>query len=175
MSTEVKNYKLLEIPENFKKVCQSYEAEHVYANLMPKCGTMYTRAAMAQAKIWPEHAPHAHLLHRGDHYVASNSNLVLGMKRNRGWFRNQNKLESYKNFNRAVPPGYGKPLPCKKFWFTIVRNPFNLLVTYYTFGWPWDKWELDRSPRGKAKGGRIVKKVYSSFDYFIKSYCDPEF
>tara|TARA_Y100001973_G_C5202300_1_gene338774 strand:- start:1988 stop:2962 length:975 start_codon:yes stop_codon:yes gene_type:complete len=175
MSTKVKNYKLLEIPENFKKVCQDYKPVNIFANLMPKCGTMYTRQAMAKANIWPKHKPDSRLLHRGDHYVASNSNLVSGMRNNRGWIRNQTKLEFYPN-RLDRPRGYGNPLSCKKFWFTVVRNPFNLLVTYYTFGWPWDRHEIRLAKCNQVKGNKkFPLKIYSSFDYFIKSYCDPEF
>ena len=189
MSTNSNRHKLLEVPENFKEVCQNYEAEHVYANLMPKCGTMYTRQAMFLAGIWTKHAPRVDIIHRGDHYVASKSKLVNGIMNKRGWFRNQTELPHYSDIYSANQLGlsrvrqprtrFDKSLPDKKFWFTIVRNPFNLLVTYYTFGWPWDKnaparyrkhLSIDDSERRES-----LRKIYSSFDYFIKSYCDPEF
>ncbi|MFT5586247.1 MAG: hypothetical protein ACI9VR_003844 [Cognaticolwellia sp.] len=45
--------------------------------------------------------------------------------------------------------------------FSIVRNPFDLLVSMYSSEWPYQS--------------SITKQTMDSFDRFIRSYCDPAF
>jgi hypothetical protein len=45
--------------------------------------------------------------------------------------------------------------------FSIVRNPFDLLVSMYSAGWPYQP--------------SITTETMDSFDRFIRSYCDPAF
>jgi hypothetical protein len=45
--------------------------------------------------------------------------------------------------------------------FSIVRNPYDLLVSMYTAGWPYQP--------------SITTQTMDSFDRFIRSYCDPDF
>lgn len=154
---------LCEVPENFEKVCAYFENDEskIYANLMPKCGTMYARECLNLSGPWsgPRRivrvsniSPEPWPVLRGDHYVCSNEDRNSVPRR--GWFRNQVRI-------------FG---PSKLFWFTIVRNPYNMLVSYFTFGWPYSK-----NVRPYTDRKFINRDIFQSFDYFIKSYCDPDF
>lgn len=43
--------------------------------------------------------------------------------------------------------------------FTVVRNPFDLLVSMYTASWPY--------------GGDLCPHRFPSFEHFLNAYCDP--
>lgn len=45
--------------------------------------------------------------------------------------------------------------------FAIVRNPFDLLVSMFKAGWPYQD--------------SITPQKMDSFDRFVRSYCDPDF
>ncbi len=45
--------------------------------------------------------------------------------------------------------------------FSIVRNPFDLLVSMFTGGWPYQP--------------RIHPHRFEEFDAFLEAYCDPDF
>ena len=165
---------LCEIPENFKAVCDYFENDKskIYANLMPKCGTFYVRKTLRQThprvfdnpaladgwnkdnntqEPWP--------LLRGDHYTchtvkAQDKEGNIGLP-GRGWFRDQVKIFGKKKF----------------FWFTVVRNPFNILVSYFTFGWPYAKPHLYKDNQEKVL---MRPEVYESFDTYVKTFCDPD-
>jgi len=194
------DYLNLEIPENFNEYCLIFKNNHskIYANLMPKCGTMYVRQAMYNSGIWKTNhlqpgtdsflvrknnhpgvsillsqeqedfanksemrvdqikglidkghlCPTEGPILRGDHYICSDlngpSSVISDSGVARAWNRDQTKI-----FKKRL------------FWFSVLRNPFNLLVTYFTFGWPWNR--------------NSNQKIFSSFDYFIESYCDLDY
>tara|TARA_Y100000592_G_C5457260_1_gene312029 strand:- start:810 stop:1730 length:921 start_codon:yes stop_codon:yes gene_type:complete len=162
------SYLLDEIPENFKAVCDYFENDKskIYANLMPKCGTFYVRKTLRQthprvfdhpalADGWKKHAIDPWPLIRGDHYVCHDVGPDgIGLPR-RGWFRNQVKIFGNSKF----------------FWFTVVRNPFNILVSYFTFGWPYEKLENYRHYTSKVL---MRPDAYRSFDTYVKTFCDPD-
>jgi hypothetical protein len=158
----------LEVFEKFNEVCDRFKPSEIYANLMPKCGTMYTRAGLSRAGIWPQKSVSWSSIrdslfkstnkisntatNRGDHFVCANK--VKGfVPDDRGWSKNQLEV---------------RPSRQKKLWFTVSRNPFNLLVSYYTFGWPWHRGHGLHAVNEK-------NSIYKSFDYYIKSYCDPDY
>lgn len=45
--------------------------------------------------------------------------------------------------------------------FTVVRNPFDLLVSMYTARWPYD--------------GAATRALFPTFADFVDRYCDPDF
>ena len=55
--------------------------------------------------------------------------------------------------------------------FCLIRNPFDLLVSFYTYGFPY------RKPR-PSKPKPWLDKIgwpFVSFEDFVKKFCDPEF
>ena len=54
--------------------------------------------------------------------------------------------------------------------FSVVRNPFDLLVSMYTYGYPY------RRPRPEKPKPELDRHgfPFSSFDEWVRAYCDPE-
>tara|TARA_Y100000034_G_C6862325_1_gene392612 strand:+ start:452 stop:1426 length:975 start_codon:yes stop_codon:yes gene_type:complete len=165
------------IPENIDSVLSHYHKDDLIGNLMPKCGTMYVRKVMTIADLWYKHTTTRYNkdkkhtcqklmkikdgriewssrftdIDRGRHYVFTNR--YKGAIHSRGWNINLLQQKIYKN----------------SLCFSVIRNPYDVLVSYYTFGWPYKKYNSSKKVR------KVYKEKFKTFDDFAKAYCDPNF
>lgn len=58
----------------------------------------------------------------------------------------------------------------KSLVFTVIRNPFDYLVSLFTYGFPYVRSYMEQDPWASSFGW-----PFKDFGDFIKAYCDPEY
>ena len=88
-----------------------------------------------------------------------------------GIYRTPSWKKGFNGYNTDTWGVYRYP-SIKHYKITIVRNPFDLLCSYYFYG---EKLKSDGSYCHSGWASVNYTHNFKSFKQFIKSYCDPDF